>query len=258
MNILQTVVLSIIEGITEFLPVSSTGHLILASTLLHIPETDFVKSFEIIIQLGAIMAVISLYFHRIFREPKLMKPIAIAFLPTGILGVLLYKPIKTYLLENEAVVVSALVGVGAVLILLERYWKTHPRKNTNTLLTLDTKSLLVIGLFQSCSMVPGVSRAAATIVGGMVSGLRRKDAVEFSFFLAVPTMAAATGLDLLKSAHSFSVSELGLLTIGFGISWMTALLVIKAFIRFVTHATFTNFGIYRIVIGVLYWAIISV
>lgn len=259
MNLVHTVVLSIIEGITEFLPVSSTGHLILASKLLHIPESDFTKSFEIFIQLGAIMAVVSLYFKRVVKDPAFIRPIIIAFLPTGILGVLFYKLIKTYLLGSDMVVVSMLISIGALLILLERHWSLHPRPApTKTLLTLDTKTLLTIGLFQSCSMVPGVSRAAATIVGGMMSGLSRKDAVEFSFLLAVPTMAAATGLDLVKSAHAFTTSQIMLLALGFAISWMTALVVIKLFIRFVTRVTFTGFGVYRIIAGMLYWLIASV
>lgn len=258
MNIVHTILLSLIEGITEFLPISSTGHLILISKLLHVPQTEFVKSFEIFIQLGAIMAVATLYARRILREPKLIKPIIIAFLPTGILGVLFYKLIKTYLLSNDMVVVFALVGVGALLILLERHWRLNPPKQIKTFLTLDIKTLLTIGLFQSCSMVPGVSRAAATIIGGMISGLSRKDAVEFSFFLAVPTMAAATGLDLIKSAHGFSSPELGQLAIGFVVSWITALMVIKVFIRYVEKSTFTTFGIYRIAAGLLYWLIVSV
>ncbi len=255
MNIIHTIILAAIEGITEFLPVSSTGHLILVSKILQIPGSDFVKSFEIFIQLGAIMAVVSLYMKRLMKEPMLLRPTVIAFIPTGILGVLFYKLIKTYLLGNEIVVVAALIVVGAILIALERYWVTHPTGQSKTILTLDTKALLAIGLFQSLSMVPGVSRSASTIVGGMLSGLKRKDAVEFSFFLAVPTMAAATGLDLLKSAHSFTPPEIGTLMIGFVISWITALFVIRAFTRYVAHATFTNFGIYRILAGLFYLAV---
>lgn len=257
MEIIHVVFLSVIEGITEFLPISSTGHLILASKLLGIPTTEFTKSFDIFIQLGAIMAVVSLYFRRVLSEPKIIKPIIIAFIPTGILGVLLYKTIKTYLLNNDMVVVAALAGVGLILIGLEWYWKSHPQKHTATLTTLSVKTLITIGLFQSFSMIPGVSRAGATIVGGMLSGLSRKDAVELSFLLAVPTMAAATGLDLLKNAHAFTPGELVMLATGFVVSWITAFIVIKGFIRFVTTSTFTGFGIYRIIVAGLYWTIIS-
>lgn len=258
MNTIHMIILSIIEGITEFLPISSTGHLILATKLLHIPENDFSKSFDIFIQLGAIMAVVSLYFSRIRKDPMLLKPICIAFLPTGILGVIFYKLIKMYLFGNDTIVVLMLAGVGAILIALESFWAKNQPKKSSTLTTLSTYQLLTIGFFQSFSMVPGVSRAAATIVGGMLVGLPRKEAVEFSFLLAVPTMAAATGLDLLKSAHSFTANELLLLGVGFMISWLTAFIVIKAFIKFVANTTLIPFGYYRIAIACLYWIIISV
>lgn len=257
MELIHIIILSVVEGITEFLPVSSTGHLILASKLLGIPATDFTKSFDIFIQLGAIMAVVSLYFRRVLAEPKIIKPIVIAFLPTGILGILLYKTIKTHLLNNDMVVIAALAGIGLLLIMLEWYWRKHPQKNTATLITLPVKTLVTIGLFQSLSMIPGVSRAGATIVGGMLYGLSRKDAVELSFLLAVPTMAAAVGLDLLKSAHAFSPVQIGILVIGFVLSWITAFVVIKAFIRYITRSTFTGFGIYRIIAALLYWAIVT-
>lgn len=252
MNPIHTVILSIIEGVTEFLPVSSTGHLILASKALGIEPTEFTKSFDIFIQLGAIMAVISLYMKRIFQNPKLIRSIAIAFIPTGILGLAFYKIIKLYLLDNDIIVVTALIGVGTLLILLEKYWSTHPLKKEKSLASLSVKELLLIGVAQSCSMIPGVSRSAASIVGGMVMRLSRKNAVEFSFLLAVPTMAAATGLDLVQSAHQFTPHEIGLLAIGFIVSWITAFIVIKAFIRFVERQTFIPFGIYRIIVAILY------
>jgi undecaprenyl-diphosphatase len=255
MNAVSAVILSLIEGMTEFLPISSTGHLILASKLLGIAETEFTKSFEIFIQLGAIMAVVSLYITKIVRKPKIIKPILIAFLPTGILGFMFYKFIKTYLFTSDQVVVFSLALVGALLIALERYWHSHPPKGTKAFLNLPPQKLLAIGLLQSLSMVPGVSRAAATIVGGMLVGLSRQEAVEFSFLLAVPTMAAATGYDLLKSSSSFSSGEWGVLALGFVVSWISAIFVIKAFIRYISRATFTGFGIYRIAIAMLYWIV---
>ncbi len=258
MSLFQAVLLSLIEGITEFLPVSSTGHLILASKLLSIPETEFVKSFEIFIQLGAIMAVVSLYIKKIIQAPNTLVPIVIAFAPTAVLGFIFYKIIKTYLFGNDIVVIAALGGVGLLLILLERYWKHRPQKTTRTFASLTPRESLFIGLSQSASMIPGVSRAAATIVGGMTVGLTRKEAVEFSFLLAVPTMAAATGLDLVKSARSFTSQEFLLLLLGFIVSWITALFVIKAFVRFVANATFTGFGIYRIAVAIIYGLLIFV
>ncbi|MCL4199932.1 undecaprenyl-diphosphatase UppP [Patescibacteria group bacterium] len=253
MDVLSTILLSVIEGITEFLPISSTGHLILASKLLRIEPTEFTKSFDIFIQLGAIMAVVALYIKRIVQHPKLIRSIIVAFIPTGILGLVFYKIIKLYLLDNDIIVVAALAGVGALLILLEKYWHRHTAKNEKTLETLSVKELFFIGLAQSCAMIPGVSRSAASIVGGMTMGLSRKNAVEFSFLLAVPTMAAATGLDLIQSAHSFTAYEIGLLATGFIVSWITAFIVIKAFIRFVERQTFIPFGIYRIVVSILYF-----
>lgn len=257
MSILHAIILSIVEGVTEFLPVSSTGHLILATKILGITETDFTKSFDIFIQLGAIMAVTTLYVARILHEPKLIKLTLIAFIPTGILGAVSYKFIKAYLLGNDMVVVATLGGVGFLLILLEQYWSTHPLTTKKTVTSLSVRQLIAIGVFQSFSMVPGVSRAAASIVGGMSMGLSRKDAVEFSFLLAVPTMTAATGLDLLQSAHAFTSHEVSLLTIGFIVSWATAFVVIKAFIRFVERSTFVGFGIYRITVALLYLLSVS-
>lgn len=253
MDLLNAIILSVIEGITEFLPVSSTGHLILASKLLRITPTEFTKSFDIFIQLGAIMAVVALYIKRIVQHPKLIRSIIVAFIPTGILGLVFYKIIKLYLLDNDMIVVAALAGVGALLILLEKYWHHHAAKKEKTLETLSVKELFFIGLAQSCSMIPGVSRSAASIVGGMTMGLSRKNAVEFSFLLAVPTMAAATGLDLIQSAHSFTAYEIGILATGFIVSWITAFIVIKAFIRFVERQTFIPFGVYRIVVSILYF-----
>ncbi len=256
MNILQAIILSVVEGITEFLPVSSTGHLILVTKLLGIAETEFVKSFEIFIQLGAIMAVVSLYWQLIVKKPQLIKPLLIAFIPTGILGLVFYKIVKTYLLGNDVLVVVTLAGIGLVLIALEYYWKSHPPKSDKTSLTLSPMKLITIGLFQSLAMVPGVSRSASTIIGGMFMGLSRTDAVEFSFLLAVPTMAAATGLDLVKSVHTLTHGNLLILAVGFIVSWIVAAIVIRAFLNFVKHATFTGFGIYRVLAAAVYWLMI--
>ena len=253
MNIFHTVILSIVEGITEFLPVSSTGHLILTSKLLGIPETEFVKTFEIFIQLGAIMAVVSLYFKKIMQKPQLLRPIIIAFIPTGILGLIFYKIIKTYLLGNDMIVVVSLAVVGLLLILIESWWKKHPAKTHKTMETLTVPQLVIVGLFQSVAMIPGVSRSASTIIGGMFMGMPRVEAVEFSFLLAVPTMAAATGLDLLKSIHVLTHGNLLLLAVGFIVSWIVAAFVIKAFIQFVKHKTFIGFGAYRIIAAAVYW-----
>jgi undecaprenyl-diphosphatase len=252
MSILHICILSIIEGITEFLPISSTGHMILASSLLHIQETEFVKSFEIIIQLGAIMAIVVLYAKKIILNKQIYLHIGAAFLPTAIIGYILYKIIKRYLLGNPWVVVISLFLGGVVLILIELiHKKNEPIYNSIEQLSLP-KSLL-IGIYQSLSVIPGVSRAAATIIGGQFSGLSRQAAVEFSFLLAIPTMTAATGLDLIKTnAFSYSLLQWQQLGLGCLISFVTALVVVKLFLTFIQKHTFLPFGIYRIAIAIIF------
>lgn len=251
MNIFQAVILSIVEGITEFLPISSTGHLILTTKLLGIPETEFVKSFEIYIQLGAILAVIVLYAQKYLQNATVWKNVLAAFLPTAIIGFVLYKFIKTYLLGNELVVVLSLLIGGALLIWLE---KIHREKDQpiSKIEDLSLKQSLLIGLAQSLSIIPGVSRSAATILGAMFLGAKRGVAVEFSFLLAVPTMLAASGYDLIKSDFNFSNDQWVLIATGFIGSFITALIVVKWFIKFVQSNNFISFGIYRILIGILF------
>lgn len=248
MSIFQAILLSIVEGITEFLPISSTGHLILTGKLLHIPQTDFVKTFDVVIQLGAIFAVIVLYGKKLLVQKNILLRVATAFLPTAVFGFLLYPFIKHVLLNNVTIVIAALFFGGIVLILLE---KIHtPKQGTIASLTLNQS--IIIGLIQCFSFIPGVSRAAATIFGGLFLGLTRREAVEFSFLLAIPTMVAATGLDLVKNAGSLQNSELSLITIGLLGSFVTATIVIKWLIRYVQTNTFVPFGIYRILISLLF------
>jgi undecaprenyl-diphosphatase len=254
-NILHAIILSIVEGITEFLPISSTGHMILASDILRIPQNEFLKSFEIIIQFGAILAVVSLYIKVLLTNRAIWVKLLAAFVPTGIVGLVLYKFIKNYLLGNTPVVLWSLFIGGVILILWEKYYqrkKAHVQKIED----LSYRNAFLIGLFQSISVVPGVSRAAATIVGAMTVGLERKAAVEFSFLLAVPTMAAATGLDLVKSNFHFSTSEWGMLAVGFAGAFVTALVSVRYFLRFVEKHTFVPFGVYRMLLALLFWLVI--
>jgi len=239
MTYLQAILLALVEGITEFLPISSTGHLILASHLLHISQTNFVKSFEIVIQLGAILAVVGMYWRRLFKQWTV---ILAGFLPAAVVGFLAYPFIKSQLIGNTQVVLWSLFLGGLVLLFID---KLTPRPGT-----LNIRSALIIGLFQSVSMIPGVSRAAATIIGGLLVGLDRKQAVEFSFLLAVPTMIAATGLDLVKSGWAFSGSEWLLLLVGFVGALITAWLSVKFFINFIKSHNFFSFGIYRIALAI--------
>lgn len=246
MSFVHAVLLSIIEGITEFLPISSTGHMILASTLLNITETDFVKSFEIIIQLGAILAVLLLYWKKLLTNKETFIRVLVAFVPTAFAGLVLYKFIKDMLLGNPFIVVWSL-GIGGVLLILLEKFHTEKQKSMSLL------DAFIIGIAQAFSIIPGVSRAAATIGGALMLGVSRETAVEFSFLLAIPTMAAATGLDLLKNGGQFTGNQYGLLAIGFVGAFITALVTVRWFIGFVKNHTFIPFGIYRILTALLFY-----
>lgn len=253
MNILTAIILGCVEGITEFLPISSTGHLILTTDLLHISQTEFVKSFAIIIQSGAILAVIFLYWSYLLKKKHMIPKIIAGFIPTGIIGIIAYPVVKSYLLQSSLIVLSTLFLGGVILIIFEVWFekaKTH-NKNVDGVTHLSYKKAFVIGVFQAISIIPGASRALTTILGGMVVGLSRKDAVEFSFLLAIPTLLAATGLDLLETSFTFNSYEWLLLAIGFMTSFIVAIIVIKWFISFIQHHSFIPFGIYRIIIAIL-------
>lgn len=254
MTLWDTIILGALEGFTEFLPISSTGHLILASELLGLPATEFLKSFQIAIQLGAIAAVLLLYF-RSFLNLELLKKLFIAFLPTGLVGFLVYPYVKGFLLGNALVVVISLFVGGIALIVFERF---HKERWTDAidLKDISYKQAVLVGLFQSIAIIPGVSRSAATIVGGLLVGLPRVSIVQFSFLLAVPTMVAATGYDLLKSAHTFTASDAELMTIGFIVSLIVALASMKLLLSIVKRFSFVPFGIYRIVVAVLFFAVV--
>lgn len=243
-HLLHSLILGVVEGITEFLPISSTAHLILVSEAMRIEQSDFQKSFEIIIQLGAILAVLVLYFKKFFNW-EILKRLVVAFIPTGVIGGVLYVVVKKYLIGNTSVVLWALFLGGVFLIVFE---KLHKEKEDaqEELEKIPYLTCVWLGVFQAIAMIPGVSRSAATIVGGLLLGLKRKTIVEFSFLLAVPTMAAATGLDLLKSASAFSVNDFGLLAVGFVAAFVTAILAIKFFLSYIRKHTFNIFGWYRI------------
>jgi undecaprenyl-diphosphatase len=249
MGIFEAIILGILEGLTEFLPISSTGHLILASHLMGIEQTTVHKSFEVAIQLGSICAVIFLYFKKLFGDFELMKKLAVAFLPTGVLGFLFYKHIKA-LFVPETVAFMLIIG-GIVFIVMEYFYKAKEH-HVHGVEGISYKQALLIGLAQSISMVPGTSRSGATIIGGLLSGLNRKTAVEFSFLLAVPTMVVATGYDVLKNFSSFVGGDLSNLVAGFIAAFLVAMLAIKWFLKFVAKFSFVPFGIYRIIIGVAF------
>lgn len=275
MNIIEVIIIAIIEGLTEFLPVSSTGHMIIAENLLGIKSNEFVKAFTVIIQFGAILSVIVLYWKRFFHInkdiPEKFKnsegkksllllvekfiykydfywKLFIAFIPAAVLG-LLFSDVIDKMLEKVSVVALMLVLGGIIMLFVDRLFNKPLERQQMT-----NKNAFLIGCFQCIAMIPGVSRSMATIVGGMTRGLTRKNAAEFSFFLAVPTMAAATGYKLLKLIMSPTGSQLlkdniGMLILGNVIAFIVALIAIKFFIGFVTKYGFKLFGWYRIIVG---------
>lgn len=252
MSLLHVFILSVIEGFTEFLPISSTGHLILASKLLGIMETDFVKTFEIVIQLGAILAVVVLYFKRFISNFNLIKKLITAFIPTAAVGLVLYPFIKNILLESSSVTLNALFWGGIALIGVEWFLK-RKKKEVKNFSEVSYNQALVIGTFQSLSVIPGVSRAAATIIGGLLTGLSRETATEFSFLLAIPTMIAASALDLYKSRQLLISADILPLFIGTFLSFVFALLAVKFLIGYVKKNNFISFGVYRIVLALAFW-----
>jgi undecaprenyl-diphosphatase len=254
MSFWDAVILGIVEGATEFIPVSSTGHLILASALLGNDPTEFTKTFEIVIQVGAILAVVALYWHS-FLDFEKVKKILVAFIPTGLIGLMVYPFVKGYLLGSTGVVVSALIIGGIVLIIFDYFHSKHPEDELMAK-PMTYKDALLIGLFQAIAIIPGVSRSAATILGGLALGFSRTAIVEFSFLLAVPTMLIASAYDLSQNGTLFSNGEWFALLTGFVVSFLVALISIKWLLNYVKHHTFTVFGVYRIIIALLFVAII--
>jgi undecaprenyl-diphosphatase len=244
MSLFQIIILSIIEGLTEFLPISSTAHLMIVSKILNLEATEFLKSFEITIQLGAISAVLFLYLKKLFSDFSLIKNILIGFSPTGIIGFIFYSLFKSFL-SNLPLSLLMLFFGGVFLIIFEKLFREREKTK------IDLKDSFLIGCFQSLAMIPGVSRAMATITSGMFLGYSRKTAVEFSFLLALPTMLAATALDLYKNYTLFSFSEWQSLSLGFLVSFLAALFGIKFLLGFIRNNNFLGFGIYRITLAFL-------
>lgn len=250
MTYFQAFLIAIIEGLTEFLPISSTGHMILADSMLKIQDKEFAKTFEIAIQIGAILAVLLLYIKRFLVGTKIYFKLAVAFLPTGIIGLLAYKTIKTYLFNPFTVSISLIVG-GIILILLDK-WSKEKESEYKEIEDLSYVGALKIGFIQCFSMIPGVSRAAATIFGGIFSGFNRQQAAEFSFLLAIPTMFAASGYDLLKEKDNIHSEDIQILLFGGIIAFIVAIFAVKGFIAFLNKYGFKHFGIYRIILGILF------
>lgn len=250
MSIFEAIVLAIVEGVTEFLPVSSTGHMIIASSLMGIADQSFTKTFTVAIQFGAILSVVVLYWKRFFQSIDFYFKLLVAVLPALVLGFLLNDFIDQLLERVEVVAVMLIIG-GVLFLFIDKLFQKTEEAGIQE---VNYPAALKIGLFQTIAMIPGVSRSAATIIGGLTQNLTKKAAAEFSFFLAVPTMAAATGYKLLKfykEGNGFDQSKISMLVIGNVVAFIVALLAIKSFISFLTKNGFKLFGYYRIIAGII-------
>lgn len=249
MTSIEAIILGVVEGITEFLPISSTGHLIITGHFLSIPESTFLTSFEIIIQMGAMLAVLFLYLTTLYRYKEIIGKIVVASIPVAVVGFLLYDFIKDTLLQDLSVLIWAL-GIGGVIFVLFEllYKKPFP---TQDLKSVSYFQAMGVGLFQIIALIPGVSRAAATMLGGMSIGMNRKTSVEFSFLLGVPVILGAGGLDLLKTDIEVFQGMWSILLLGCIVSAICAYISMRWLISFVQHHSFLYIGIYRIGIAVV-------
>ena len=254
MSVLESLIIAIIEGLTEFLPVSSTGHMILAKAALGIKEQEgFVDTFIVCIQIGAILAIVLLYYKRFLQGIQIYYKIAAAFIPTAVIGLLAYDYIKAYLFNANVVAIALIIG-GVILILIDKKVVAKEAKVTD-LSNIPLLNAFYIGLFQCLSMIPGTSRAASTIIGGVFNKLDKNQATEFSFLLAVPTMIAATGYDLYKTPFVFSQHEVLILLLGLGVAFISAYIAVKIFIKLVSAYGFKHYGYYRILIGIIFFIV---
>jgi undecaprenyl-diphosphatase len=250
MSIIEAIILAIVEGLTEFLPVSSTGHIIIASSIMGIAAEPFTKTFTVAIQLGAIVSVVVLYWKRFFQSLDFYFKLFVAFVPAAVLGLLLNDYIDQLLERVEVVAVMLILG-GIVFLFIDKLFK---ESEEHGYLSVSYPSALKIGFYQTIAMIPGVSRSAATIIGGLTQKLTKKTAAEFSFFLAVPTMFAATSYKLFKfykEGNTFGENEIVLLLIGNIVAFIVGMIAIKSFITFLTKHGFKLFGYYRIGLGLL-------
>ncbi len=245
MTWIQSIIIAIVEGITEFLPVSSTGHMILTEGILGMKSNDFIQAFIINIQFGAILSVVVLYWKRFFQSWDFYLKLFIAFLPAAFIGFFFIGFIDS-LLENVYVVAVMLILGGVVMLFIDE-WFNNPSEDQE----ISYLTALKIGFFQTIAMIPGVSRSAATIIGGMSQRLSRKTAAEFSFFLAVPTMFAASGYKLMQNYDAINRDNISMLIVGNVVAFIVALIAIKSFITYLTKHGFKIFGYYRIIVGVL-------
>ena len=250
MTIFDSVILGTIEGFTEFLPISSTGHLIVASQFLGINQTSVTKAYEVIIQFAAILAVVLNYREKFtLKKIELWKKLIVAFIPIGIVGFLFSHQIKE--LFSVTIVATMFIVGGIVFLVVEKFYIPNEEKLIDDVEKVSMKQAIWIGIAQVFALVPGTSRAGSSIIGALLVGLSRKASAEFSFLLAFPVMSAVTLFDLLKHYHEFSDANLMTLAVGFVVAFVVAYLTIKLFLKFLEKFTFVAFGIYRVIFGIL-------
>lgn len=247
MNVIHAAILGIIEGLTEFLPISSTAHMIMGARVMSLPQTEFLKFFEVFIQIGAIAAVLFLYFKKFF-DIKIIKQLLASFIPTAVIGFLLYKIIKTIFFESNVLISASLIVVGIIFILVERM----NLKETKSIAGMTFGAAVLIGIAQSLAVIPGVSRAGIVILAMMLMGYKRNEAAQYSFMLALPTLAAAALLDVIKMRDMrLSGTEIEMVLVGTGVAFIVAYFSMKWFVEFLQKKKLTGFGVYRIVVGIL-------
>jgi len=249
MTLFDSIILGIVEGLTEFLPVSSTAHLVLASSLLKLKQDDFSTAYDIIIQLAPIFSVMLIYKERLFHSLALWYKLILAFIPTGIVGLFFHKQIEATFSANVAIVLMIITGIAFIVIEL---YHDENRCTTAELSQVSYKQAFYIGLFQILALVPGVSRSGSTILGAMLIGLKREVSMSFSFLLAIPTMGAASGYMFLKEYKAFEGSDLSLLAVGFVVSFVVGWLAVKGFLAYVSKYDFKPFGVYLIASALLF------
>ncbi|MES2965118.1 MAG: undecaprenyl-diphosphate phosphatase [Bdellovibrionota bacterium] len=260
MTLIQAIILAVVEGLTEYLPISSTGHMIITSWIMGIEENDFVKNFEVIVQFGAILSVLSLYWRRFLVDWSFYLKLLTAFIPTAVLGFLVKNKIDAILGDVRVVAWALLIG-GVILIVVDKYFakqsaETEGRDEKAELDSLTYVQAAILGVIQCVAFIPGVSRSAATIVGGLGMKLSRKAAAEFSFFLAVPTLTAASAYKLLKILPTIEPDQIPMLVIGNVVSFVVGAITIKAFVGYLSRRGFFAFGVYRIVVGLILLALL--
>ena len=253
MNLIQSVILGVVEGITEFLPISSTAHLIIASQVLGIKQTEFQKFFEVFIQSGAILAVVFIYLKYVIKNIKVIKNVIISFIPTAIVGLALHKVIKDVFFESNLLIIAAIGVIGLVFLIVEYLIKKEKIKLSRNIGRINLQTAVIIGLAQALAVVPGVSRAGIVIIAMILMRFRRDEAATYSFLLAVPTILAASALDLYKSAQvvQFVQNDILYVLTGFLASFISAYLAVGWLINFLKKNSLVPFGIYRIALAII-------